>query len=255
MNTQPGFNVQSIAILLALMVVPPSSAAALANYGQNFEAMDRADSAVLADDGWLVFATVFDTDKTTFLYDYGVNPAPNGGAGFSTVTGGHGGVNQGAQQLTVFNDYNNLDHAAGRWIETLVFQEQTISAANAGAILSFEFDAKQGYIAGDSIAKAFIKTLDPGAGFATTNLVALDTTALGSVWNSYTLSLMIPEDNSLDGQLLQFGFSTFATGYQSSDNFYDNVTASVSAVPVPAAVWLFMSGAVALVGLARRKDR
>lgn len=245
----------ALAAMLIALCIPGTGRAVLLNYSQDFEAMDRSDSAVLGNDGWLVFANVFDTDKTTFLYDYGVFPAPNGGAGFSSVTGGQGGPDQGAQQLTVFNDYANTDHASGRWIETLVYQEQTISSANAGTPLSFTFDAKQGYIAGDSTALAFIKTLDPDAGFAVTNNVWLDTTSLGSTWDSYSLSLLIPGDNSLDGQLLQFGFSTLASAYQSSDNFYDNINVSVSAVPVPAAAWLFLSGALALLGMSRRKAR
>ena len=252
MTILPGKSVKAVTMLLSFVAIAPCSVAALTNYSQDFEAMNRADPAVLANDGWLVFANVFDTDKSTFLYNYGVNPAPNGGAGFSSVTGGQGDANQGRQQLTVFNDYNNLDHAAGKWIETLVFQEQTIGAADGGTTLSFAFDAKQGYISGSSTAQAFIKTLDPNAGFATTNTVLFDTSSLGSAWDTYMLSLMIPDDNSLEGQLLQFGFSTFATSYQSSDNYYDNINTSVSAVPLPAAVWMFMSGFAAFALVARR---
>jgi len=240
-------------VMMAAMLVLPSSYAALVNFSQNFEALDRSDPAALSSDGWLVFANVFDTDKTTLLYNYGVDPAPNGGAGFSSVTGGYGDIDQGAQQLTVFNDYNNTDHASGKWIETFLYQQQMISAADAGATVSFVFHAKQGYISGDSTAQAFIKTLDPDAGSAITNNILLDTTSLATAWDTYTLKLMIPDDNSLDGQLLQFGFSTFASSYQSSDNFYDNIDFSgASVVPVPGAVWLMMSGLIGLVGVARR---
>ena len=244
-------------VMMAAMLFAASSNAALVNYSQDFEELNRADAAALGNDGWLVFANVFDTNKTTFLYDYGVDPAPNGGAGFSSVTADQGGAAQGAQQLTVFSDYNNTDHATGKWIETLLYQEQTISAGDAGTTLSFMFDAKRGYISGDSTAEAFIRTLDPDASLALTNNVLLNTTSLNSVWDTYTLSLLIPDDNSLDGQLLQFGFSTFAANYQGSDNFFDNINTSVSSVPVPAAVWLFMSGfasLLGLVGVGRRKN-
>jgi len=242
--------------VLSAMTFVASSDAALVNYNQDFEGLNRSSSAALGNDGWLVFANVFDADKTTYLSDYGVNSAPNGGAGFSSVIAGQGGSKQGAQQLTVFNDYNNAGHATGQWIETLLYQEQTITTADAGATLSFMFDAKKGYISGESTAQAFIRTLNAGDGFAFTNNIVLDTTTLGSAWDTYTLTLLIPDDGSLDGQLLQFGFSTFASGYQGSDNFYDNINTSVSSastVPVPAAAWLFISGFVTLAGLARRK--
>lgn len=249
-------------VMVTAITFSVSSNAALVNYSQNFEGLNRADASALGDDGWLVFANVFDTDKTSYLYDYGVYAAPNGGAGFSSVATGNGGIAQGAQQLTVFSDYNNTDQATGNWIDALVYQEQTITAADAGATMSFVFDAKQGYISGESTAEAFIRTLDSGDGFALTNNVLLNTTSLSSTWDSYTLNLLIPADNSLDGQLLQFGFSSFAANYQGSDNFYDNINTSItsapasSAVPVPAAVWLFMSGFAALLGqagFARRK--
>lgn len=242
--------------MLSTMIFTVSGNAALVNYSQNFESLNRADATALDNDGWIAFANVFDTNKTTHLYDYGVDPAPNGGAGFSSISAGQGGLTQGAQQLTVFSDYGNADHATGKWIEALVYQEQTISAADAGSTLSFMFDAKQGFISGESTAEAFIRTLDPSASLSVTNNVVLNTTSLGDIWDSYTLNLLIPTDNSLDGQLLQFGFSSFAANYQGSDNFYDNINTSItpaSVVPVPAAVWLFMSGFVAMLGLARRK--
>ncbi len=243
-------------VMLIAIAFSSNSHAALINYSQDFDLLNRADANALGNDGWLVFANVFDTNKTTHLYDYGVFAAPNGGAGFSSITSGSGSATQGTQQLTVFNDYNNSDHATGKWIETLFYQEQIISAADAGSTLSFMFDAKQGYIFGDSTAEAFIRTLNPNDSFASTNNILLNTTNLNSSWDTYTLSLMIPEDNSLNGQVIQFGFSSFASNYQGSDNYYDNINTSISSasvVPVPASVWLFISGITALFGLTRRK--
>ena len=224
-------------VMMATILVLPSSQAALVDYSQNFETLNQADPAALGNDGWRIFANVYDTDKTTLIDDYGIFVAPNGGAGFSTIT-----VSDSNQQLKTFSDYTNTAHADSKWIEALVFQQQLISAADVGSILSFTFDVKQGDQVPDSSSTAFLKTTSSGS--------ILDTTAYGFDWGTETLSLQI--DNSMVGQLVQFGFSTTATNYRASGVLYDNISFSSTVVPVPGAVWLMMSGLIGLVGVARR---
>ncbi|MEL6714745.1 MAG: hypothetical protein AAFP86_13265, partial [Planctomycetota bacterium] len=109
---------QSFFALAALAgVLAPNAAAQLSPYSQDFESLDIAAGNALEVDGWGVFANVFDTDATTFLYGYGVFPAPNGTGAFSEVATGLGGVDQGLQYINVFSDYNNPDHGLGRYIE------------------------------------------------------------------------------------------------------------------------------------------
>jgi hypothetical protein len=112
----------------------------LSNYSQDFEGLVQADGAALANDGWLIFANVFNPGGG-YLYGYGPFTAPNGGPGFSAVASGQGGASQGAQQLVVYSDYNNGDHANGNIIEANVFQEQVIGAIDAGTQWVFQFDA------------------------------------------------------------------------------------------------------------------
>ena len=236
--------VLTVLVMMATVAFVPSTNAALVNYSQDFEGMHVADAAALGNDGWRIFANVYDTDKISHLYDYGIFVAPNGGAGFSTIT-----AVPGNQQLTVFSDYNNTDHGDGKWIEALVFQEQTISASDVGSVWNFTFDVKQGNQIPESSSNAFLKTVNNDLDVTSESI--LDTTASGTDWATLTLSLEI--DNSMVGEVLQFGFSSTANYYTPSGVLYDNINfSSTTAVPVPGAIWLMMSGLIGLVGFARR---
>ncbi len=204
----------------ALVCLLPTAGIALAPYSQDFEGLVAADTAALANDGWLVFGNVFGGDWS-YWYGYGPFGAPNDGFGFCQIVTGEGGVDQGAQQLVVFSDYNNGDHGNGAWIESNVFQEQMVVAGDVGQTYIFDFQAKLGNLAGASTAAAFIKTLDPNNGWVTTNFLTFDVTAIPTFWSDYTLQLSI--DAGLVGQIFQFGFMNVATGYESSGVFYDNI--------------------------------
>ena len=231
MLDQNFFNKDLLSTLITISAISYTSTsnAALTSYSQNFEDLNLQNPSALGDDGWLISSDV---------------PAPNNGPGFSTITYGNGGAAQGTQQLLVFSDYMNSDHATGVWVETLVFQEQIISVGDVGSIWNFTFDAKQGNQIPSSSSNAFLKTLN--------NTLTFNTTDFGYNWGTQTLSMEI--DNSMVGQLLQFGFSTTATSYTPSGVLYDNISLSKTpAVPVPAAIWLFGSGLLGLIGVARRR--
>lgn len=209
-----------------LGLAPTPGRADLSTYIQNFEGLVQTDVAALGNDGWLVFGTVFrdlpgPPVDTTFFYQYGPFPAPNDGAAFCAIALGEGGIEQGAQVLSVYSDYNNVDHASGRLIESAVYREWTIGAGDVGNTWIFEFDAKLGNLIPPTTAIAFIKTIDPSAGFARTNLLTADMTAIPATWNRYSISITI--DAGLVGQLLQIGFSNLCSNYVSSGIFYDNI--------------------------------
>lgn len=204
-----------------LIAVPSLGQAAITPYSQNFEGLVKSNPAALSADGWVVYGNVFSPDHTTWYYGYGTFPAPNGGAAFCAIADGQGGPEQGNQQLSVYSDYNNTDHALGYQIEANVFREQSIAAADVGTTWTFEFSAKLGNLVPPSTALAFIKTIDPANGYATTNFVTANMTAIPATWNTYSVSLTI--DAGLVGQLIQFGFNSTATGYISSGVFYDNL--------------------------------
>jgi hypothetical protein len=215
---------QRIRALLAaatlLICLVPVAAQAVVAYSQDFEGLGQLDPNALASDGWKVFGNV-SSPTGTYLYGYGVYVAPNDGSGFCQIDINQGGIEQGFQQLSVYSDYNNGDHALGNIIESNVFQEQTVTAGDVGKTFKFTFDAKLGNLVGPSTAAAFIKTINPAAGYALTNFISLDMTATPATWAGYSIS--IPIDASLVGQLLQFGFLNTASLYVSSGVFYDNV--------------------------------
>jgi hypothetical protein len=227
-----------IASAALICLLPAAALAALTPYNQNFETLDQLDPLALGDDNWVVYGTVFAADGTTWLYGYGTYPAPNGTSAFCDIAADQGGLEQGIQQLSVYSDYNNTGaHTAGQIVESNVFHEQTIVADDAGDTWVFTFDAKRGNIVSPSTATAFIKTLNPAAGYATTNYIWLDMTAIPETWANYSIS--IPVTANLAGQLLQFGFANRATAFQSSAIIYDNVIFGIdtttSSVPTASA--------------------
>ncbi len=203
----------AIAVLICLA---PAAGQALEAYYQDFDGMDLPSEGALLGDGWLVYANVFGYDWG-WWYGYGAFAAPNDGAAFCAVVAGEG---MGAQSLSVYSDYNNANHVDGI-IESNVFQEQMITAGDIGEIWTFDFLAKMGNLAGSTTAEAYIKTLNPAAGYATTNHIKADMTTTPASWNTYSISISI--DAGLVGQVLQFGFTNFARLYEGSGVFYDGV--------------------------------
>jgi hypothetical protein len=219
-----------VTAVAASVLFVSASWADLADYSQDFEGLDSTSPTALSDDGWLVFGNVFNSSGG-YLYGYGPNPAPNGDEAFSNVAVGQGGTGQGAQQMNVFNDYNNADHGSTtNVIEANVFQEQNIAAADIGSTWTFSFDAALGNIADRSTALAFIKTLDPSNGYATTTFLTVDMTSIPSTWNPYSIEILITE--GLSGQIMQFGFLNTASDYEPSGIFYDNVSFVGDGLPV-----------------------
>jgi len=211
-------------------------ASTVCDYEQDFEALDMESPTALSDDGWQFFANVFDSGGN-FLFNYGPFGALNAavdpfGIFISAVVSGEGGRDQGAQQLSVYSDYNCCQPSNGHFpvgsgtdrVEISVFQEiNPIPAALIGQTFTFTFDARRGNIEGATTALAYIQTLDPDVGFARTNFITIDTTNLPFDWNRYEISLDL-SDPALEGQILQFGFQNTASSFDGSGVFYDNIT-------------------------------
>lgn len=76
-----------------------------------------------------------------------------------------------------------------------------------------------------------------------------------NTWLSFNETFAIGPD-ATGGVLLQFNAPCGADANCVSDYYIDNVSlvADVAAVPVPAAVWLFASGLIGLIGVARKQQ-
>ena len=250
-------------VLSAAVTFAPASSATLMPYSQDFEGMTPNQGFPPNDleaDGWRIFGIAYDANPYTgpanIVYQYGPFDAANGDPGsIQGVATGEGGPAQGEVVLAKYSDYNNTDQL-NYYIAASTYQTQIISTSNVG-LWRFTYDAKIGNLEADSSAFAYILTQD-SAGLDTA-FVFNDSTHLPVDWGTYTLDFLIPDipqgmAGSLIGNTLTFGFSATSTDYNGSAVFYDNISfAPVEVIPVPAAVWLFGSGLVGLVGVARRR--
>ena len=233
----------------------PMGNAALASYSQNFESLNAKISTALSDAGFDIYENSYNDQALTSRYNSaGPMPARNDHQSFAWVVTGQGDQAQGNQQLKILSNYYSK-YQGIRYIDALTLQQQTIGTSDLGTTWTFSFDAKLGDIAndvtGDSSAFAWIRAIDGGNTLGETRL---ETTSLGLNWGSYTVSLLI--DPSWSGKTLEFGFKSAAKNYSPSGVYYDNLSlAGTSAVPVPAAAWLFGSGLLGLIGFARRRKR
>ena len=263
------------------------SIAAITPYSQDFESMSLASvdnqfgpSSELSVDGWEITGNVFTgnpsgaTQYGDYLYFYGSwYDAPNSTDGsFSAVQAGDTTKDDtGTNYLRAYNNYDNAGaHDEGQIINAMITQRTNITYEDIGETLTFRFDAKRPKaiddgVGGDSShavgnncesicsSNAFIRTLDPASGYQTSNIIIEETTTISQTdWSSYTLSLELT-DPLLIGQLLLVGFENFATNYENSAVYYDNISISTSAVPLPAGITLFLSGLVGL-GLLRGRN-
>ena len=132
--------------------------------------------------------------------------------------------------------------------------EQTISTVvGANYSLTFDYSANPGFDPNDTVNALVRNFAVDITGNATTNLsYDMDTN------NDLSIDILPTDMQYLSANLNFSATSTSTTLRFTSPEFYrsgialDNV-AVVSAVPVPAAAWLFGTGLLGLVGVARRK--
>ena len=193
-----------------------------------------------------------------------------GGYGFAPSTSGPqitALANDGAgnEYLNFYANYDNAPvhtGAAPNPQEAIsVFRNFAFDASDTAAgdtwTFTFDYATNPGFgPAGATEVGAFIRVFDGAY-----NLLAddtLNTNTASAVFLNGELSMTL--NSGWTGGFFQVGFNNLVGNYDSSGMFYDNACLSKDgscgappAVPVPAAVWLFGSGLLGLVGVARRR--
>lgn len=219
---------RAIVILLALFI--PVVAFGQAFYTQDFEAMAPTDGA-MAGDGWFLYTNVFDAGGG--FVGGGGGPAMNNVGNLCDVVTGQGGPNQEMQQLVMYSNYWDGNHGnPGFTIESNLYKEWTVAAGQG--VWTFNFDYKMGDLVNPpSEAYAFIKVLNPAAGWSTSVFEVVETTFAPTTWSSGSI---VVDLSALAGQIVQIGFLTNSVEYSACGVYYDNIAfSSDGVVPVEGA--------------------
>lgn len=127
-----------------------------------------------------------------------------------------------------------------------------IGVVQPGQEITISFDYRGTQSNGGVIFAELFSELDGGGVSKTELLFGGPLFGAGDVWQTATITTTLGPDVA-GGVTLQLKSSCGAVAGCVSDAYFDNVSMTVNAIPVPAAVWLFGSGLIGLVGMARRK--
>jgi len=255
-------NLTYAAIISASLLTSAQSFSGIPTYTQDFESMGLVSAAGNTDiqnDGWITGGATYDgvpiTDedgvteiKGTYDFYYNDAPTSNSDAGNWTQIKNDDLDNNGntTKYLNTFSDYGNTDRHDNppSSVNTLIFKEYTIDASDIGKTATFTFDVKRPAVDnngfGDQspaagvgctytcLAGAFFKTIDPSNNYAQTNYIPLSTIdASQSEWETRSITIDLTSE-LLVGQFLQFGFENFATDYNNTGVFYDNLSLTLA---------------------------
>jgi hypothetical protein len=236
--SQKSFKNSSLAaaVMISAMAFATASNAALVN--GTFEADEASGGDVPGATGWNTFETVF-TNATD-------------GPNFGPVSHDAGGT----QSLKMYGPFvpggaagafQNLPGTAGVTYQLDAWVMNWIGDpfGNLGILQLNFLDAGGNAIAGSGAEV----TVDP-FGTADVDLSVIQDGADISDWTGLSLSAVAPAGTA-EVQAFLLHIQTGDPCCAGGSLFWDDV--SLTAVPVPAAVWLFGSGLIGLIGIARRR--
>lgn len=189
-----------------------------------------------------------------------VDVAENGGFETGDLSGWTpfdfgGGVNGVSSTNPASGSWSSSNSCTGGPCDALIKNaNKGIGVVTAGQAITVSFDYRGTLADGGVIFAELFSELD-GGGVSKAELLSggpLFPNADPDVWSTAVFNTTLGPDVA-GGVTLQLKASCGAAASCLADIYFDNAKMEVNAVPVPAAVWLFGSGLLGLVGVARRK--
>jgi hypothetical protein len=189
-----------------------------------------------------------DTAEFVELFNSSVNSVSLDGYTLDLINGSNG------------SSYNTFD-LSGLTIPAngyLVLCDNTLAVANCDRDIAASGWIQNGGADGDAIALSFVSALVDTVTYENTGsylgYYAEGNSFAGDDSNTITMSIArLPNGMDSDFNAADFGSACITPGSANIGGTGD-CSFSVSPVPVPAAVWLFGSGLVGLIGVSRRKN-
>jgi hypothetical protein len=186
------------------------------------------------------------------------NLAVNGGFETGDFTDWSTAVNSGSQAISMdtpfgssFSAFLTANTSVGAGGTTEIKQANRGAGVLAlGDTINIQFDVKGSFGPAGQLNVLSFTEFGGGGGTLTDNTIIA-----GGItdWTHFNYDIILNGPDAGGGFSLAFNPVCGAVTGCFSDIFIDNVEINTSVVPVPAAVWLFGSGLLGLVGVARRK--
>ena len=219
-----------LAMVSAMTLSSVTQAAAIPLVNPGFDAQDVSGGDVFGSTGWATFGSGF----TTSNLGPGSSPVPDSPNNTFKAFGGGAGATQ-SFAATVGDIFNMSGLGMNFGSDPLV--------APGEALLQIVFRDSAGLPAGTAAGGNL------SIGFNAFNSNSVDSTFPIDIWNALGVGTAAAPDNTAS-----VDFNVLVLAPAGGSGYFDSIEANqVSAIPVPAAVWLFGTGLLGLVGIARRR--
>jgi hypothetical protein len=147
----------------------------------------------------------------------------------------------------------NLNCSAGAPCDSLLKSaNKGIGTVTGGQSITVSFDYRGSQLDGGVIFAELFSEVSGGGVSKSELITGGPLFGAGDNWQNFSITTTLGLDVS-GGVTLLLKSGCGGAANCVSDAYFDNASMTVAAVPVPAAVWLFGSGLLGLIGVARRK--